>query len=150
MLASKSSTRVLTALLGVALGVIGFDLIPVYGAPFAGCSGSGWLTLTPGCSVWPEIARGAALMLPIVLLTPRAWNLPWVAVAGLFALSLFGGIGGVLAGDHLSISRAGDIYSAFLLGYPNLLGGMVVVLCWAGTSLIKSHSPTQLASGTDS
>lgn len=126
----KLVSNLIRALIGIALGVIGFALIPSYGGPFIGCEGSRWLTLELGCSYWPEILRGALFVLPIAILAPRHWILPVIAVALLFILSFLGGIEGIQTGRYLSIGSIADIYHLFLGSYQNFLGGFLVIIVW--------------------
>lgn len=132
-MAVSRGRRLAGAILGVALGVLGFGLVPVFGAPFIGCGESafaGW-SFVAGCGIWPEVLRGGLLVAPIAWLAPRAWRLPVVAVAVLVMLSFVGGFGAPAHGHGVPLDSPGALLDAFMQGFPNALGGLVVLLVWA-------------------
>lgn len=132
-MAVSTGRRLAGAILGVALGVLGFGLVPVFGAPFIGCGESafGRWGLAAGCSLWPEVLRGGLLVAPIAWLAPRAWRLPVVAVAVLVMLSFVGGIGALAHGPGVPLDSPAALLDAFMQGFPNALGGLIVLLAWA-------------------
>lgn len=130
--ACRPVLRVALALFGIALGVLGYSVFPVYYQPFGGCWDYGWLTLVPGCTHWHKFISGALFVLPIAVFSLGRWRL---SIAALLLLLAFAFVGGgpenISRGDHLDIHSLSDAYHTFLGAYPRFLGGAAALLAWA-------------------
>jgi hypothetical protein len=85
------------------------------------------------------------LLLPIALLAPRRWKLPVFAVVALFVCALVGGVEAIVTGQHLAIRSLSDVWSAFLIGYPNFLGGLIVLLAWIASTQLRNRQSGKVA-----
>lgn len=139
--AHRPVLRAVLALVGIALGILGYGVFPIYFAPFGGCQVHGWLTLHPPCSHWPKFISGVLFVLPIAVFSLGRWKLPTAALLLLFAFAFVGGgPENVSRGDHLDIHSFADAYHTFLGAYPRFLGGAVALFAWAAIVIAKRRT----------
>lgn len=115
----------LFAVVGVAAGVAVLALMPIYGAPFVGCEATGFRTVVPGCSLWPDYFTGLLMAFVVAVavparLRPAFWGLALVS----FAAAL-GGPAAIKSGAHLEFFHAREMAPYWRgSGLALLLGGV--------------------------
>lgn len=88
MIKAKSYLYMARMVAAIALTIIWFGVIPLYGMPFGGCFEYGYSTLMRGCSSWPEFMRGFFFSAIFFLLAPKGYGRVVIFFA-LFALGVF-------------------------------------------------------------
>lgn len=74
MIKAESYLYMARMVAAIALSVIWFGVIPLYGMPFGGCLEYGYSTLMRGCSSWPEFMRGFFFSAIFFLLAPKGYG----------------------------------------------------------------------------
>ena len=114
----------------IVAGLLFLSQMPIYSMPAAGCDVSGFLTLSSGCSSWPDFLYGLCFVLLFWVAGPKRARPHLWGIAILFLVAAMGGPISIRHGAYLELF---DGSTAGLIGWKGpssalALGGLTAWL----------------------
>ena len=122
--------RLIRDISALAIGIVLFVLVPIYGEPFVGCMESGFSTFVSGCSAWPEFLRGFMFMAAIAIIAAHKKSLSAFCLAAVLVVVMAGGSTLIGTGEEAKYFQANYLAITKHISNPLLLGAITALLIY--------------------